>query len=147
MVIKGLRIDPSRVVFVGMNRMDIVVEVDSRDVVLNAVPDMALLAQIKVRAISLMSKEDDERPHDITSRLFAPAEGVPEDPFCGSAHCYLGPYWMDKLGKAEMTGLMLSNRTGVTKLTVQSEKKRVLLQGVAEVSWTGKMHSGPFQQH
>ncbi|KZT51665.1 Diaminopimelate epimerase-like protein [Calocera cornea HHB12733] len=32
------------------------------------------------------------------SRVFAPAEGIPEDPVTGSAHCLLAPYWSEKLG-------------------------------------------------
>ena len=38
---------------------------------------------------------------DFVSRFFAPAQGVPEDPVTGSAHCTLVPYWANRLGKSE----------------------------------------------
>src|SRR4051812_28554497 len=34
---------------------------------------------------------------DFVSRAFAPKEGLPEDPVCGSAHLALVPYWSERL--------------------------------------------------
>ena len=39
---------------------------------------------------------------DFVSRFFAPAQGVPEDPVTGSAHCTLVPYWAKRLGKVAL---------------------------------------------
>ena len=36
---------------------------------------------------------------DSVSRSFAPKLNVPEDPVCGSGHCHIAPYWMNKLNK------------------------------------------------
>jgi len=36
---------------------------------------------------------------DFVSRYFAPSVGNNEDPVTGSAHCALGPYWQQNLGK------------------------------------------------
>jgi predicted PhzF superfamily epimerase YddE/YHI9 len=37
---------------------------------------------------------------DFVSRFFAPQSGIPEDPVTGSAHCALGVYWAERLGKS-----------------------------------------------
>jgi predicted PhzF superfamily epimerase YddE/YHI9 len=63
------------------------------------------------------------------SRFFAPAAGINEDPVTGSAHCCLGPYWAEKLGKNELTGYQASKRGGVVKVRVGDE--RVYLSGQA----------------
>eukprot|EP00976_Prorocentrum_cordatum_P103646 1193553-Prorocentrum_minimum.AAC.8 len=39
---------------------------------------------------------------DFVSRCFFPNVGLAEDPVTGSAHCALGPYWADKLGKTTL---------------------------------------------
>jgi predicted PhzF superfamily epimerase YddE/YHI9 len=63
------------------------------------------------------------------SRFFGPAVGINEDPVTGSAHCALGPYWQDKLGKSEFIAFQASQRGGVVKLKVRDD--RVLLGGQA----------------
>jgi predicted PhzF superfamily epimerase YddE/YHI9 len=45
----------------------------------------------------------------------------------GSAHCALGPYWQNRLGKTEFTAFQASERGGVVKLSVQAD--RVILRG------------------
>ena len=49
---------------------------------------------------------------DFVSRAFAPKEGLPEDPVCGSAHLALVPYWSERLQRAEHRALQLSPRGG-----------------------------------
>lgn len=49
---------------------------------------------------------------DFVSRFFAPAQGVPEDPVTGSAHCTLVPYWAEELGKDTLTARQVSRRGG-----------------------------------
>jgi hypothetical protein len=49
---------------------------------------------------------------DFVSRFFAPAQGVPEDPVTGSAHCTLVPYWAKRLGKTAFEARQLSRRGG-----------------------------------
>ncbi|GBG28311.1 Phenazine biosynthesis-like domain-containing protein [Hondaea fermentalgiana] len=144
-VLRGLEgIDEPQVVFVGRNRMDLVIELCDREAVGQVVPNSALLASVPCRAISISALESTESPYDFVSRLFAPALGVDEDPFCGSAHCYLGPHYGRRLGKTEMRGFMLSKRTGSTDVKVSHETQRVYLRGGAELSWVGMLHSGPF---
>jgi len=145
-LIQALRVDPSQVLFVGRNRMDLVIELRVREAVLECAPDMVALAKIKTRGACITAKEHSGSSQDFVSRFFGPAAGITEDPFTGSAHCYLGPYWGSKLSSDQLTGLQLSNRTGVTQVSVKKSESRVSLQGIAEVSWSGRMHSGPFQQ-
>jgi predicted PhzF superfamily epimerase YddE/YHI9 len=49
---------------------------------------------------------------DFVSRVFAPAEGIPEDPVTGSAHCVLVPYWSGRLGRDSFRAAQLSRRGG-----------------------------------
>jgi len=51
-------------------------------------------------------------PHDIVSRCFAPALGIPEDPVTGMAHCVLGPHWCPELGLTELRARQASARGG-----------------------------------
>lgn len=53
-----------------------------------------------------------------------------EDPFTGSAHCSLIPYWSEQLGKKEMTAMQLSDREG--KLFWVESGERVLISGTAK---------------
>lgn len=71
-----------------------------------------------------------DAPHwDFLSRFFAPGAGVDEDPVTGSAHCALGPYWGEKLGKTELRAHQASRRGG--ELWVVLAGERVLLRGRA----------------
>ncbi len=114
--------------YVGKNRFDYLVEFDSAEIVRNVVPNFSLLKDISGRGFMVTSRSDDEQ-YDFISRFFAPAAGVNEDPVTGSAHCCLGPYWTNKLGKNELTGYQASARGGVVKVRVGNE--RVYLGGQA----------------
>ena len=50
---------------------------------------------------------------DCVSRVFAPNEGIPEDPVTGSAHCTLAGYWGERSGGDELVGEQASARGGV----------------------------------
>lgn len=49
---------------------------------------------------------------DFVSRLFAPAIGIDEDPVTGSAHCALGPFWAERLGRDVLTARQTGPRPG-----------------------------------
>jgi predicted PhzF superfamily epimerase YddE/YHI9 len=63
------------------------------------------------------------------SRYLAPIFGIPEDPVTGSAHCTLGPFWRDLLGKDELRALQVSRRVG--ELNVRVAGRRIYLGGRA----------------
>ncbi|GGY51485.1 PhzF family phenazine biosynthesis protein [Parvularcula lutaonensis] len=74
---------------------------------------------------------------DIVSRLFAPKLGIPEDPFTGSLHAMLVPYWSKKLGKTEITAHQASARGGDASCLLSGD--RVFLFGNAVVTMRGTM--------
>lgn len=51
--------------------------------------------------------------YDCVSRTFAPKLNVTEDPVCGSGHCHIFPYWMQRTGKSELVAYQASRRGGV----------------------------------
>jgi PhzF family phenazine biosynthesis protein len=114
--------------YVGKNRFDFLIELESAEAVRKMVPDFALLRSIAGRGFIVTSRSDSSQ-YDFISRFFAPAAGVNEDPVTGSAHCCLGPYWAKKLGRKELVGYQASARGGVVKVRVGGD--RVYLGGQA----------------
>jgi len=114
--------------YVGQNRLDLLVVVDSADDLRGLQPDFARLRSVDTRGV-IVTAPSDLPEYDFISRAFFPALGIDEDPVTGSAHCCLGPYWAEHLGKAEMVGYQASARGGIVK--VQTKDDRVLLGGQA----------------
>ena len=83
--------------YVGKNKFDYLVEVESEDVVRSIKPDLGLLMSVAARGIIVTSLSDSAE-YDFVSRFFAPKVGVNEDPVTGSAHCCLSPFWSKRLG-------------------------------------------------
>jgi len=103
--------------YVGKSRYDYVVEVESEEVVRGLKPDFARLKAMSVRGVMVTSVASSEK-YDFVSRFFAPGAGVNEDPVTGSAHCCLGPFWSERLGKDEMVAYQASARGGVIQVRV-----------------------------
>ena len=99
-------------------------------------PDIRKLETLLYRGVIVTSRSADPE-YDFASRFFAPRVGVDEDPVCGSAHCCLGPYWGEKLGKSELTGHQRSCRGGVVGVRV--EGPRVILIGRAVTVLRGEL--------
>jgi PhzF family phenazine biosynthesis protein len=116
------------VLSVGKSLFDYLVEVDSEETLRGLKPDLTLLASVPVRGVIVTCKGTSGE-FDFVSRFFAPQSGVPEDPVTGSAHCTLGPFWGERLGKTEMRGYQASERGGVVGVRVGGE--RVALRGQA----------------
>lgn len=76
-------------------------------------------------------------PGDFVSRFFAPANGVPEDPVSGVAHCTLIPYWSRRLGKPRLRGRQVSRRGG--DLICEDRGERVLISGPAVLVLEGAL--------
>ena len=115
--------------FVGMSAFDYMVEVDSADTVRNLKPDMNGLMNLDSRGVIVTSR-DETGEFDFVSRFFGPAVGINEDPVTGSAHCTLGPYWMEKLGKNVLNAWQASPRGGGMLVTVEHDRVRLLGQAV-----------------
>ena len=106
--------------------MDVLVELGSEAEVLALKPDFKLLAKLGERGVIVTAPAANGQ-YDFVSRFFAPAVGIDEDPVTGSAHCALGPFWKERLGKKELIGYQASHRGGIVK--VQVKGKRALLTG------------------
>jgi PhzF family phenazine biosynthesis protein len=122
--------------FVGRNSLDYLVELESEAIVRALAPDTQRLATLPVRGVIVTARAGGER-FDFVSRFFAPAAGVPEDPVTGSAHCALGPFWAERLGKTELIGYQASRRGGIVR--VQVAGSRVLLSGRAVTTLRGEL--------
>lgn len=85
-------------------------------------PDFQALRQLPLRGVMVTAAADSASPHDFVSRYFAPWVGVDEDPVTGSAHCCLGPYWSNLLGKKELTAYQASARGGSLRLRISDDK-------------------------
>jgi len=99
-------------------------------------------AAFKVAPRVLAGAGDDESTFDFSSRFFAPALGIEEDPVTGSAHCVLAPYWSVTLGKAPgtvLTALQASPRGGVLRLRLNDDSSRVEILGQAVTVIRGRM--------
>ena len=122
--------------YVGRNRFDYLVEVDTQTTVERLTPDMRRLRKLEVRGIIVTAQADTEG-FDFVSRFFAPNTGVDEDPVTGSAHCCLGPYWRRRLGRDTFTARQVSERGGLVKVAVRGE--RVTLSGQAVTVLRGEL--------
>lgn len=122
--------------YVGKNRFDYLVQVASEEIVRGMQPDFTPLRKLPVRGIIVTSQASSPN-YDFVSRFFAPAAGVDEDPVTGSAHCCLGPFWAQRLGKQELVGYQASARGGVVR--VRLEGGRVRLGGQAVTVLRGEL--------
>lgn len=99
---------------------------DSAGEVLALRPDMARVAALDHFGVIVTAPGDGV---DFVSRFFAPSEGIPEDPVCGSAHCTLVPYWARRLGKTRLRARQISARGG--ELECEDRGARVRIAGAA----------------
>ncbi len=129
---------PAPILFAGRNRFDVLVELADEETLVSLRPDFRKVAELECRGVIVTSRSSDPA-FDFASRFFAPRLAVDEDPVCGSAHCCLGPYWANKLGKGELVGHQRSRRGGVVRVRMASE--RVFLIGravtVLRGEWSG----------
>jgi PhzF family phenazine biosynthesis protein len=98
-------------------------------------PDLAALAKVDCWAAIVTAPGDNGV--DFASRFFAPAQGIPEDPVTGSAHCTLVPYWAKRLGKTEFEARQLSRRGGALRCALNGD--RVSIGGKAVVYLEGQI--------
>lgn len=122
--------------YCGRNRMDYLVEVADEATVRGVHPAPSALLPYPCRGVIVTARAANGE-FDFVSRFFAPAAGVDEDPVTGSAHCVLGPYWMEKLGRASMRARQVSRRGG--ELGVRVEGERVVLTGRAVIVGRGTL--------
>lgn len=103
---------------------DYLVEVSSAKDVLQLAPDMNAIADLRVRGVIVTAPGDIEGV-DFVSRCFYPSVGIPEDPVTGSAHTTLASWWVPRLGREELTGVQLSQRTGNVRIHLDDDRVRI----------------------
>ncbi len=113
--------------YVGKNAFDYLVELDSEKTVRRLKPNFTELAKLPVRGVIVTSEATD---YDFISRFFAPGSGITEDPVTGSAHCCLGPFWRERLGKTELVAYQASARGGVFYVRLEGDRVRLGGQAV-----------------
>jgi PhzF family phenazine biosynthesis protein len=132
-LIEALGVEPR---YVGRNIFDYLVEIGSEEKVRNLKPNFPLLRDLPIRGVVVTSVASSPG-FDFVSRFFAPRVGVDEDPVTGSAHCCLGPFWADRLGKTEMVAYQASERGGTVRVRVDGD--RVYLGGRAITVLRGEL--------
>ncbi len=118
--------------YLGNYGMDYLCEVESETVLRGIEPNFTQLRTVRTRGLIVTSRADRGK-YDFVSRFFAPAVGIAEDPVTGSAHCALGPYWAEKLGKSEFLAFQASKRGGVVRVRVEGNRVRLGGQAVTVV--------------
>jgi PhzF family phenazine biosynthesis protein len=125
-----------KVTSVLRSRFDYLIEVESEDAVRDLRPDPMKIGQFEVRGLIVTSRASGT-DYDYVSRFFAPAAGVNEDPVTGSAHCCLGPFWKERLGRDNLIGYQASARGGFVH--TRCEGNRVLISGQAVTVLRGEL--------
>ena len=119
------------------NGEDLLVLLDHAAAVEAMTPALDLVARLPARGLIVTAAAEPASGHDFVSRFFAPAIGVPEDPVTGAAHCCLGPFWSERLGRDEVVGYQASARGGTVRVRVRGE--RVTLTGRAVTVMAGEL--------
>lgn len=88
-------------------------------------PDFAAIARLDRGGVIVTARA--AAPYDFVSRYFTPAQGIPEDPVTGSAHCALAPYWAGPLERTDFRAFQASHRGGEVLCRLRGE--RVELEG------------------
>lgn len=115
-------------------KSDFMVVFNSEEEINKIVPDLNAIAKLKVRGVIVTAPGTQT---DFVSRFFAPQSGVNEDPATGSAHTTLTPYWANRLGKNDLTGIQLSARRGYFECQYKGE--RVMISGKAHLYLKGEI--------
>jgi PhzF family phenazine biosynthesis protein len=106
---------------------DVILELESPKAVRQLNLDPKDILKLDCRDLIVTAKGD--KPYDFVSRVFAPSQGIDEDPVTGSAHCKLAHYWQQKLNKDTFLAYQASKRGGEIQITIKDD--RVLLTGKA----------------
>lgn len=122
----------------GPNVGDLLVELADEKTVHALTPDHKALGAYSERGIIVTARaEKPELGYDYVSRCFFPNVGIDEDPVTGSAHTALAPFWSERLGRTDLTGLQASPRTGRVRTRLVGD--RTLLTGRAVTTIEGEL--------
>ncbi|MEU2285128.1 PhzF family phenazine biosynthesis protein [Streptomyces sp. NPDC013178] len=137
-VAEALGAEPLATFDTGPNVGDLLIEVADEKTVHALRPDHRALGRYSARGVIATARaENPERGYDFVSRCFFPNVGIDEDPVTGSAHTALAPYWSERLGRPDLTGLQASPRSGRVRTGLRGE--RTLLTGRAVTVIEGEL--------
>ncbi len=97
---------------------------ESEEQVRSLKPDFGPLSRLYKTGVIVTAPGDES---DFSSRYFAPAFGIDEDPVTGAIHCALVPYWSQRLGKKRLQARQVSARGG--DLDCRVEGGRIIVSG------------------
>jgi PhzF family phenazine biosynthesis protein len=120
---------------------DVIVELIDETLVRELKLDPSRIKEIDCCTLIVTAK--GKPPYDCVSRIYAPREGINEDPVTGSAHCKLADYWQKKLGKSEFLAYQASPRGGILGLQIVGD--RVHLRGQAVTILEGTLKGLPYK--
>jgi PhzF family phenazine biosynthesis protein len=129
----------TKAVTVARGRSDWLVEVPCAEEVRATAPDFASLAAVTEVGRGAIVTAVGDGLHDVVSRFFAPAAGIPEDPVTGSAHTTLAPFWAERLATTDFLAHQASTRGGVIEVSLRDD--RVLLGGQAVTVFRGSLEN------
>jgi predicted PhzF superfamily epimerase YddE/YHI9 len=128
-------------VFESAQPRDLIALLADEDAVAGLKPQLDAIAAIqrrdRVRLVTVTALAAPGGGSDFVSRVFSPADGIPEDPVTGSAHCALAPLWSQRLGRDALVGRQLSARGGTVRTQLAGD--RVLLSGRAALVMDGRL--------
>lgn len=133
-VLKALGVD---MLACQRNRDNYLVEVSDFDTLTGCRPAYKKLAKMDAQGVIVTTSNGVPQGYDFASRYFCPALGINEDPVTGSAHCFLAPYWAEKLGKTHFHALQASMGHGILDVTLAGQ--RVLIAGQAITTLKGQI--------
>lgn len=140
-LVEALGASPLSVHDTGENVGDLLVELADEAAVRALRPDFPALASCSRRGvIATAVAADPAAGYDFVSRGFFPRVGIDEDPVTGSAHTALAPFWSARLGRADLTGLQASARSGLVRTSLRGE--RTWLTGNAVTVVEGELLAG-----
>jgi PhzF family phenazine biosynthesis protein len=137
-VAEALGAEPRTAFDTGPAAGDLLLELADEQTVLGLAPDHRALARHSQRGIIATARaENPAQGYDFVSRCFFPNVGIDEDPVTGSAHTALAPYWSERLGRPDLTGLQASPRSG--RVHTELRGNRTLLTGRAVTVIEGEL--------
>jgi PhzF family phenazine biosynthesis protein len=113
----------------------VIVVLDSDEDLQKLTLDFSAIKKIEATAIIVTAPS---QVYDFVSRVFAPRDGINEDPVTGSSHCKLANYWSKRLEKNILRAYQASERGGYIDIEIKND--RVLLKGSAVTIMEGFWH-------
>ncbi len=115
--------------YIGKNKMDYLVHIESESILRNIKPDYSILSKVDMRGV-IVTSPCDSGEYDFICRFFAPRVGINEDPVTGSAYTCLGPYWKQRLGKNHLKAYQASKRGGEVQVHLLGQRAFISGQAI-----------------